>query len=520
MGDSTTTTQQGTTTNFATVPYSSSRFPATGYSSYFSPFLSDASQLYNQGQPTGSEPWTSTASPLINQALGQNVGLAGDIYNTGYLTQPFYTGSENVTDPYGSAYFQQSIAPLLGAAQGGNLGAQFNPLYSAIEQQGQSTIPGMDWGMAELYKIAGNPEGIQTSPYYQQMFEDAAKYNPLSTNFSGELTPTQQAILSDNAQRLAMQQASLSSGSGRYGSFGMNEAMARTIAETNNPLIAQFNQAGIQNALTAAGQQYQQQAGAAQGLTGVQQQNLANQMAASQAGAGLGLNQQQLALQTALNATGGLANLYGQDVAQQIQAAQAAMGGTLGADQQALGWAGALPNLYQGAMAPGMTEAQAGEYFMNYPWANMRNYLGALSGTTPLLTDVAGLQPMTSNVGTTTTQSEGTPWTQFAGLGIGGLSLFGAPAGGTSAISGLSSALGGLSFLSDERLKTDIEPVGDWRGLPIYSFRYKGDPKSYPKVVGPMAQDVQKVAPEMVGQVGGKDGPLYIKGPWTNMRMT
>jgi len=32
----------------------------------------------------------------------------------------------------------------------------------------------------------------------------------------------------------------------------------------------------------------------------------------------------------------------------------------------------------------------------------------------------------------------------------------------------------------------------------MYSYRYKGDPKSYPKVSGPMAEDVQKIAPQAV----------------------
>jgi hypothetical protein len=36
----------------------------------------------------------------------------------------------------------------------------------------------------------------------------------------------------------------------------------------------------------------------------------------------------------------------------------------------------------------------------------------------------------------------------------------------------------------------------------MYSYRYKGDPKSYPKVSGPMAEDVMKVAPHAVTTVG------------------
>jgi hypothetical protein len=86
--------------------------------------------------------------------------------------------------------------------------------------------------------------------------------------------------------------------------------------------------------------------------------------------------------------------------------------------------------------------------------------------------------------------------------GLGGLmglgSMFAAPAGGVSAASGLGSALmSGLSLLSDKDMKTDVKKLGkdEETGLDIYSYRYKGDPKTYPKVVGPMAQDIEKHYP-------------------------
>jgi Chaperone of endosialidase len=63
---------------------------------------------------------------------------------------------------------------------------------------------------------------------------------------------------------------------------------------------------------------------------------------------------------------------------------------------------------------------------------------------------------------------------------------------------------GSLLKLSDERTKTDIQPMGkdEQTDLPMYAYRYKGDPKSYPKVVGPMAQDVEKKYPGSTAQVG------------------
>ena len=64
--------------------------------------------------------------------------------------------------------------------------------------------------------------------------------------------------------------------------------------------------------------------------------------------------------------------------------------------------------------------------------------------------------------------------------------------------------LGMLAGFSDREAKVDIEEVGEHPVLPIplYAYRYKKDPKSYPKVIGPMAQDVEKVAPHLVRKVG------------------
>lgn len=81
-------------------------------------------------------------------------------------------------------------------------------------------------------------------------------------------------------------------------------------------------------------------------------------------------------------------------------------------------------------------------------------------------------------------------------------------------------ALGGLDALSgffkpgasDKTMKTDIQSMGKdpATGIKMAAFRYKGDPKSYPKVVGPMAQDVAKKLPGAVGKVGSK---LAVAGP-------
>ncbi len=98
----------------------------------------------------------------------------------------------------------------------------------------------------------------------------------------------------------------------------------------------------------------------------------------------------------------------------------------------------------------------------------------------------------------------------FGGLGkiAGGLWGTGMGSGtvGSTVMGGLGSAGSSIMsalplMFSDERVKEDIVPVGALHdGLPVYSYRYKGDPT--PRI-GLIAQDVEKVRPDAVFDVGG-----------------
>lgn len=67
---------------------------------------------------------------------------------------------------------------------------------------------------------------------------------------------------------------------------------------------------------------------------------------------------------------------------------------------------------------------------------------------------------------------------------------------GMSGLFGLGSAALGGWMMSDERLKTDIDRVGETpEGIPVKTFRYKGSPMMH---LGMMAQDVEKKRPEAV----------------------
>jgi len=75
---------------------------------------------------------------------------------------------------------------------------------------------------------------------------------------------------------------------------------------------------------------------------------------------------------------------------------------------------------------------------------------------------------------------------------------------------GLGGKLGAAAIMSDRRAKQNIEKIGsvfssnedgDRKRLPVYEWEYKHDPGT--RRVGPMAQDVEKIDPGAVGEIGG-----------------
>jgi len=107
------------------------------------------------------------------------------------------------------------------------------------------------------------------------------------------------------------------------------------------------------------------------------------------------------------------------------------------------------------------------------------------------------LQSALSNTpyGTSSTQTGPGPQTDPLMQGLGT----------ASSLAGIAGTLLPLFGFSDRRMKTDITKLRKdaETGLNLYAYRYKGDPKSYPKVVGPMAQEVEKKFPHLVADIGG-----------------
>lgn len=96
-----------------------------------------------------------------------------------------------------------------------------------------------------------------------------------------------------------------------------------------------------------------------------------------------------------------------------------------------------------------------------------------------------GMSPYGKTEQTQKTSQGGSSGTDIGQLGLGIFSL--------------------LLGLSEDNEKTDKKKLGKVPGsnLDLWAFRYKGDPKSYPKSVGVMASDVEKKMPEAVHKVNG-----------------
>ena len=253
------------------------------------------------------------------------------------------------------------------------------------------------------------------------------------------------------------------------------------------------NQANSANAFGGSRQAIQQGVTQAQGAQGMAQ------MAAQLNQANFGQAQTAAQQDIATNLQGQLAN----QSAQQNQAGlnlQAA-GGLAGLGNAAQ--ANQIKNFGEQVTAGSLQQQQAQNQInaqmqkFQQAWAYPGQQLGVLQSA-------LGMTPYgQSQTGTGQTQTQTSP--DYAMAALGGLqtlgSLFSAPAGGASAASGI------MGIFSDRSMKTDIKKVGAHpAGMPLYAYRYKGDPKSYPKTVGPMAEDVAKIAPHAVSVIPGSGG--------------
>jgi hypothetical protein len=296
------------------------------------------------------------------------------------------------------------------------------------------------------------------------------------------------------------------------GSYQPQNISAGQLSQTDlNPYMNPYTQSVIDSSLSALNQQRQL------GLTQASDAALRS----NAFGGSRQAIQEALVNSSAQQQAGQLsANLYNQNFMQAQAAAQADIARRMQADQynQAAGLQGAQLGI-TGAQTLGGLAGAGQESFLTGAASSLaaqsaiqqqqqaqldaaRQYYAELQGF-PLQQLQIPLQAlgMTPYGGTQTQTASG-------GSGSGLMTGLGAASTGVSILSGLK-GLGLFAALgagSDERLKTDIQKLGKDKetGVDMYAYRYKGDPKTYPKVVGPMAQDIEEKYPDAVREVAGK----------------
>jgi hypothetical protein len=394
-------------------------------------------------------------------------------FYTDYLTNLATQGRSAVQN----AQFADANANQLAAFQ--NVGANVGNYLPGLQTAGATT--GLAGGLNMA--TAANPYLTTAQNNLAQGVQGADQIvgnymSPYMTNVMDSIRAANQQNIQQN---LAPGLTAASVGAGQFGSQRGANALAMGISNADIGAAKEQSaalQAGYTQALAAAQKQRENQLAA--GATGVQAGSAAANAASQAAQNYLNTGKQQAALAEQLQ-TAGLADTNAL--------------ATLGAQQQAIA-----------------------QNKADYPMKMLGLEAGLMSG-----------QTIPSTVTKTSTAS---PLSIIAGLGSFGAGLFSAPAGGTSAVQGLTNWLNrgtqtgtfdssgpedtstGTDFVnpSDRRLKTDIEPVGRMdNGLTVYRYRYKA---GGPVHIGVMADEVEKIRPDAYvkgGAGGGFDAVNYSK---------
>lgn len=366
--------------------------------------------------------------------------------------------------------YYQAATGQLGQAQGQGQQA----IQQAFGQLGQGVGTGQAYAEAATGGIGA---ALQAAQPYQTAATQAAlaggqQLTPENINIGGYMSPYTQAVADTTFQALRQQQqqemAGQTANAIRSGAFGGDRAglvaanLARQqqlgTAQAMAPIYQQGYGQALGTAMTAAQSNRAALQNLSQQLQGLGQQGYGQQMGAAQQIAALGQQQfgQGLGAAQQLGALGQQQYGMGAGTAQQL----AALGS--GAQQSAL--QGAQAQLGAGTLEQQTQQADLTARYQQflqergYPFqvaqflANIAMGTGALSGST-----------------TTTTQP--------------------------------------MPFFSDRRVKDDVKEIGKTHdGLPIYSYKYKGDDATR---IGLMAQDVEKKHPEAVYDMGGVKGVDY-----------
>jgi hypothetical protein len=359
--------------------------------------------------------------------------------------QQNYALAQNIANRPLTQYQGQQVA---------DVGPQMQQAWNLAAQSGGAGADQYNASQAGYLTAAGTP-ATQVTPQSLAGTSLQPYMDPYTQNVINTTLPImqQQLGLQQNQQQNAANSANAFGGSRQGVQQGVTQSQgALNMAQ----MAAQLNQGNFTQAQAAA--------------TGDISRDLAAQQSNQQAN--------QANINSLIQASSGLGALGSQ--AQQNQRQQFLELSTAGAQEQQQQQNQINANMNQFAQANAYPGQQLG-----------------------VLQSALGMTPYGSTqIGSSTTQSQTQQQPSAMSDVFGGLQALGGMfgSGGPFAAGGAGAAL----FASDKHLKTDIAKVGVHppTGLPLYSYRYKGDPKSYPKVVGPMAEDAMQVAPHAVRTVG------------------
>jgi Chaperone of endosialidase len=497
------------------------------------PTLNNALNFSNYLETGGALQNNPAINPLLNMS-GSNIGLnnpgTGTLENLAGGNLSGYQLPQNALTALGlnnAAYNNPAFGSLAGIAAGGapGVGTAGNLALGSIGPSQGTLAAGLGPGMADLGSFAS---GSQTDPFLSSLAQStlASVLPSIQSQFinGGDLSSPQAAYASSQGASaalapilsnalLAEQQNQLQAGQalGNLGISGANALQGLSL----NPAALYGNlglqNAGLQaNAGQALGSQILQGQGLQQSGLGQAAGNALN-LGGLQSGAASNLGNLALGragLQT--TQLGNVGNLYNQGIQQQLQGLAL------------------LPQTEQSMFAPAQTEFGAGQnlqnfaqntlnadvnrynYYQTLPYQQLAQYLGAVSGNYGGTSTGTTSSPYYINQGANLLSGAlgggmlgsqlfpglGATDTTPTILGLGGENLaFPTASGGFGGLAG--AGLGSLlAFLSDRRLKRDIEKVGELHnGLAIYRFRFWGDAREH---IGLMADEVRKVLPEAV----------------------
>jgi hypothetical protein len=334
-----------------------------------------------------------------------------------------------------------------------DIGPQTQQAWNLAATSGGAGADQYNASQAAFLTAAGTP-ATQVTPQSLASTSLQPYMNPYTQSVIQNTLPLmqQQNALTQNQQANAANSSNAFGGSRQ----GVQQGVAQAQGALNiGQMAAQLNNQNFQQAQAAATGDISRDLSAQQGNQTANQANI----------------------NSLIQAAGGLGTLGSQ--AQQNQRQQFLELSTAGAQQQ--------------QQAQNQIAAQIGQFNQanQYPiqqYGILQSALGQTPYGSTTMGSGTGQQQTTTNPG-------------LGGLVMGGLESLGGMFG-----QGGPFGAGGAFALnqSDRHLKTDIVKTGVHppTGLPMYSYRYKGDPKSYPKVAGPMAEDVMQVAPHAVKTMG------------------